>query len=222
MTSHPRVHKRASHTPQTSLPTATYQARTTPVASEQATIYYQATTANGWRRRKSKPVQQSSDHHNMQRRSPIRTCKTEVYRQSLTTSTPNPSNHRIAPQTTHIVKMNCSYIDTKPRPQRFHRLTCKPQRAKLNISAFQVSSTRQSRERLSGRNPYKSNQCKHTKRATPSPMKMKSNDLRHNLTILAKASHHKTFMETCLSKGEAPRTMVPVAKPHIYHTNPTT
>ena len=42
------------------------------------------------------------------------------------------------------------------------------------------------------------------------------------LTILSKASHHKTFMEICLNKGEAPRAMVPQIKPHIYHTNPTT
>ena len=56
----------------------------------------------------------------------------------------------------------------------------------------------------------------------PFPYEGEVKQLKGLLTIIAKASHHKTFMEMCLSKGEAPRTMVPQIKPHIYHTNQKT
>ncbi len=46
--------------------------------------------------------------------------------------------------------------------------------------------------------------------------------LKAYLTIIAKASNHKTFMEICLSKKEAPKNMIPRIQPHIYHSNETT
>ena len=39
------------------------------------------------------------------------------------------------------------------------------------------------------------------------------------LIILAKASHHKAFMETCLSHNTPPRNMALWIQPHIYHSN---
>lgn len=43
----------------------------------------------------------------------------------------------------------------------------------------------------------------------------KSKKLKASLIILGKASHHKTFMETCL---HAPRNMCLWVEPHIYYT----
>ena len=44
--------------------------------------------------------------------------------------------------------------------------------------------------------------------------------LRAALTIIAKASHHKAFMETCLLRNSSPRNMSLWVQPHIYHSNP--
>ena len=44
--------------------------------------------------------------------------------------------------------------------------------------------------------------------------------LRAALTIIAKASHHKAFMETCLMRNSPPRNMSLWVQPHIYHSNP--
>ena len=44
--------------------------------------------------------------------------------------------------------------------------------------------------------------------------------LRVALTIIAKASHHKAFMETCLMQNSPPRNMSLWVQPHIYHSNP--
>ena len=55
----------------------------------------------------------------------------------------------------------------------------------------------------------------------PFPYEDELKQLKGVLAILSKASHHKTFIEICLNKGEAPRAMVPQTRPHIYHTNPT-
>ena len=43
--------------------------------------------------------------------------------------------------------------------------------------------------------------------------------LKAALTILAKASHHKAFMETCLMRNSPPRNMSLWVQPHIYHSN---
>ena len=39
------------------------------------------------------------------------------------------------------------------------------------------------------------------------------------LIVIAKASHHKTFMETCLARNQPPRNMSLWVQPHIYHSN---
>ena len=39
------------------------------------------------------------------------------------------------------------------------------------------------------------------------------------LIILAKANHHKNFMETCLKNKNPPKSMSLWCKPHIYHSN---
>ena len=44
--------------------------------------------------------------------------------------------------------------------------------------------------------------------------------LRAALTIIAKASHHKAFMETCLVRNSPPRNISLWVQPHIYHSNP--
>ena len=44
--------------------------------------------------------------------------------------------------------------------------------------------------------------------------------LRAALTVIAKASHHKAFMETCLMRNSPPRNMSLWVQPHIYHSNP--
>ena len=44
--------------------------------------------------------------------------------------------------------------------------------------------------------------------------------LKAALTIIAKASHHKAFMETCLSRNSPPKNMSLWIQPHIYHSNP--
>ena len=46
----------------------------------------------------------------------------------------------------------------------------------------------------------------------------KQKNLKASLIILAKASHHKTFMETCLHAKTPPRTMCLWVEPHIYHS----
>ncbi|MCG8624013.1 MAG: hypothetical protein MJE68_18735, partial [Proteobacteria bacterium] len=43
--------------------------------------------------------------------------------------------------------------------------------------------------------------------------------LKAALTIIAKASHHKKFMETCLMRNSPPEKMSWV-QPHIYHSDP--
>ena len=45
----------------------------------------------------------------------------------------------------------------------------------------------------------------------------KSKKLKASLIILAKASHHRTFMETCLHAKIPPRNMCLWVEPHIYH-----
>ena len=43
--------------------------------------------------------------------------------------------------------------------------------------------------------------------------------LKAALTIIAKASHHKTFMETCLMRNSPPRNMSLWVQQHIYHSD---
>ena len=50
----------------------------------------------------------------------------------------------------------------------------------------------------------------------------KQKSLKASLIILAKASHHKTFMETCLHAKTPPRTMCLWVEPHIYHSTKET
>ena len=45
--------------------------------------------------------------------------------------------------------------------------------------------------------------------------------LKATLIALAKASHHKTFMETCLTRNQPPKNMKPWIEPHIYRSNTT-
>ena len=42
--------------------------------------------------------------------------------------------------------------------------------------------------------------------------------VKSSLIILAKASHHRTFMETCLKEKNPPRNMRLWVEPHIYHS----
>ena len=48
----------------------------------------------------------------------------------------------------------------------------------------------------------------------------KGKRLKSALIIIAKASHHKAFMEACLTRNTAPRNMALWVQPHIYHSNP--
>ena len=50
----------------------------------------------------------------------------------------------------------------------------------------------------------------------------KAKQLKASLIILAKASHHRTFMETCLHAKTPPRNMCLWVEPHIYHTSKET
>lgn len=43
--------------------------------------------------------------------------------------------------------------------------------------------------------------------------------LKSSLIVLAKASHHRTFMETCLNAETPPRNMRVWVEPHIYHSS---
>lgn len=43
--------------------------------------------------------------------------------------------------------------------------------------------------------------------------------LRASLIILAKANHHKNFMENCLKSRRPPKSMTLWCKPYIYHSN---
>ena len=43
--------------------------------------------------------------------------------------------------------------------------------------------------------------------------------LKAALIILAKSSHHKTFMETCMARHQPPKNMSLWVQPHIYHSN---
>ena len=45
----------------------------------------------------------------------------------------------------------------------------------------------------------------------------KARKLKASLITLAKASHHKTFMETCLNARTPPKSMCLWVEPHIYH-----
>ena len=48
----------------------------------------------------------------------------------------------------------------------------------------------------------------------------KGKRLKAALTIIAKASHHKAFMETSLMQNSPPRNMSLWVQPRIYHSNP--
>ena len=48
----------------------------------------------------------------------------------------------------------------------------------------------------------------------------KGKRLKAALTIIAKASHHKTFMETCLMRNSPPKNLSLWVQPHIYHSDP--
>ena len=48
----------------------------------------------------------------------------------------------------------------------------------------------------------------------------KGKRLKAALTIIAKASHHKTFMEICLMRNSPPKNMSLWVQPHIYHSDP--
>ena len=43
--------------------------------------------------------------------------------------------------------------------------------------------------------------------------------LKSSLIVLAKASHHRTFMETCLNAKTPPKNMRLWVEPHIYHSS---
>lgn len=47
----------------------------------------------------------------------------------------------------------------------------------------------------------------------------KAKRLRTSLTVLAKASHRKIFMETCHTTKTPPRSMCLWVEPHIYHSD---
>ena len=47
----------------------------------------------------------------------------------------------------------------------------------------------------------------------------KANKLKSTLIIIARASHHKTFMETCISRNSPPKQMALWIQTHIYRSN---
>lgn len=47
----------------------------------------------------------------------------------------------------------------------------------------------------------------------------KGKRLKASFIIMAKANHHKNFMETCLQNDKPPQSMTLWCKPHVYHTN---
>ena len=56
-------------------------------------------------------------------------------------------------------------------------------------------------------------------RTEPSFIEARCKRLKAALIIIAKASHHKAFMETCLMRNTPPKNMSLWVKPHIYHTD---
>ena len=60
-------------------------------------------------------------------------------------------------------------------------------------------------------------------RTTPQQQSLQEDgkNLKATLIALAKASHHKTFMETCLTRNQPPKNMKPWIEPHIYRSNTT-
>ena len=69
--------------------------------------------------------------------------------------------------------------------------------------------------------PQPSTSGAHTEPGTSSQsfLEQKGKRQKSALIILAKASHHKAFMETCLSRNTPPRNMALWVQPHIYHSN---
>lgn len=63
-----------------------------------------------------------------------------------------------------------------------------------------------------------SNTAAHTE--TPE-MDEDARQLKAYLTIIGKASHHKSFMEACLLRNSPPKNMQAWVKPQIYHSNKT-
>lgn len=55
---------------------------------------------------------------------------------------------------------------------------------------------------------------------TTSFIETRGKHLKAALTIIAKASHHKMFMETCLMRNSPPKNMSLWVQPHIYHSDP--
>ena len=62
-----------------------------------------------------------------------------------------------------------------------------------------------------------------TMRTTPQQQSLQEDgkNLKATLIALAKASHHKTFMETCLTRNQPPKNVKPWIEPHIYRSNTT-
>ena len=55
---------------------------------------------------------------------------------------------------------------------------------------------------------------------TTSFIETKGKRLKAALTVIAKASHHKTFMETCLMRNSPPKNILLWVQPHIiYHSD---
>ena len=53
----------------------------------------------------------------------------------------------------------------------------------------------------------------------PSSFQPLTKRLKAALIIIAKASYHKTFVETCLTRNQPPKGMKLWSEPHIYHSN---
>lgn len=69
-----------------------------------------------------------------------------------------------------------------------------------------------------------SNPSQDTSTPTGQSMQLSFNEskgkrLKAALTITAKASHHKAFMETCFMRNSPPKNMSLWVQPHIYHSN---
>ena len=60
---------------------------------------------------------------------------------------------------------------------------------------------------------------KPTENNTSSFLETTGKNLKSSLIIMVKASHHKTFMETCLMRNSPPKNMSLWVQPHIYHSN---
>ena len=141
---------------------------------------------------------------------------------NLTTSTPTTSRNQIAPENDTQDEAFLFQRTTQEEPDLppLDLQTPTSQMDQLNLSGVLNQTIEGTTERMEALAIQPMETDTQERQSFPHEAELKQ--LKGLLTIIAKASHHKTFMEICLNKGEAPRAMVPQIKPHIYHTNQTT